>query len=239
MAAAASVQETPAGPVASSFGWYCWPPTGPTVPTIACRCHARWGRGPEASTGREKTAALARQERDLTTRVLAHSAQISSFKEQVLGRNTLLGHWQQLAIFDSFNELDWKPLVGAIEQLEREQCALERSSDVLRTLQHQFTELSAAQEATEAAMNETTVAHATATEKLVQAAQAHDACITSIAGLAHRGARSTQPDGGVVRAPRAGHARLSSRAHRWRRQYRLFARPHHPRHAGLHQGMAA
>lgn len=67
-------------------------------------------------------------------------------------------------------------MVGAIEQLEREQDALERSSDMLRTLQQQFTELSAAQEATEAALSEATVARATATEKRLQATQAHDAC---------------------------------------------------------------
>ena len=125
-----------------------------------------------------KIAALTRQERDLTTRLKAHSAQISTLKEQVAAHNTLLGHWQQLAMFDSFHELDWKPLVGAIEQLEREQDALERSSDMLRTLQQQFTELAAAQEASEAALSEATGAHATALEKQLQATQAHAACAT-------------------------------------------------------------
>jgi len=39
-----------------------------------------------------KSAALIRQERDVTTRLKAHSVQISTLKEQVAAHNTLLGH---------------------------------------------------------------------------------------------------------------------------------------------------
>ena len=121
-----------------------------------------------------KIAALAKQERDLTTRVQAHGAIIASLKNEVHGQNALLGVWQQLAMFGNFNELDWKPLVGAIDTLEREQQALAASSDVLRTLQQQFAELTAAQAANEVELDNATKSQARLSEKLEQAQIAHD-----------------------------------------------------------------
>lgn len=125
-----------------------------------------------------KIAALAKQERDVTTRIQAQSSQIAMCKKQVAEQNEMLGHWQQLAVFDNFSEIDWKPLVSAIEQLEREREALEQSSDVLRTLQQQFKELSAAQEDTESELNSVNRSQATSTEKLEQATLALADCAT-------------------------------------------------------------
>lgn len=125
-----------------------------------------------------KIAALAKQERDLTTRVQAHRAHIQLFKGEVDGQNAMLGHWQQLAMFDNFNELDWKPLLGAIDAFEVEQQALAASSDVLRTLQQQFTELSVAQLATEDEWSAANTAHAKVSEKLEQATLTLADCVT-------------------------------------------------------------
>ncbi len=44
----------------------------------------------------------------------------------------------QLSVFESFRELDWRPLAGEIERLDRERRALEEGSDILRTLQKQL-----------------------------------------------------------------------------------------------------
>ena len=120
-------------------------------------------------TNQAKIAALVKQERDLTTRVQAHSTIIQQLKAEVTGQNAMLGNWQQLAMFGNFNELDWRPLLGAIDALEREQQALAASSDVLRTLQQQFAELSAAQAATESEWAAANAAHAKVGEKLEQA----------------------------------------------------------------------
>jgi uncharacterized protein YPO0396 len=125
-----------------------------------------------------KIAALARQERDLATRVLALSNQINELKTQVGAHNALLGAWQQLAIFDSFQELDWCQVVIVIEQLERERDALTASSDVLQTLQTQFSQLTATQAATEAELADALGAKATATEKLARAASELADCAT-------------------------------------------------------------
>jgi uncharacterized protein YPO0396 len=125
-----------------------------------------------------KIAALAKQERDLTTRVQAHSTHIQLLKGEVNGQNAMLGHWQQLAMFDKFSELDWKPLLGAIDALEGEQQVLAASSDVLRTLQQQFTELAAAQATTEDEWSGANAAHAKVGEKLEQATLTLADCAT-------------------------------------------------------------
>jgi uncharacterized protein YPO0396 len=128
-----------------------------------------------------KIAALAKQERDLSTRIQAHGAQIQTLKGEVNGQNALLGSWQQLDLFGDFNELDWKPLLVAIDGLEREQQALAASSDMLRTLQQQFAELSSAQTATEEELSIATAAHAKLGEKLEQAGLALADCASLLA----------------------------------------------------------
>jgi uncharacterized protein YPO0396 len=97
-----------------------------------------------------KIAALAKQERDLATRILAHGAQIRALKEEVGEWNRAHGLWEKLAVFANFAELDWKPLVAAIDRLENERRELAASSDLLRTLQEQLRELAEAQAALEA-----------------------------------------------------------------------------------------
>ena len=121
-----------------------------------------------------KIAALAKQERDLTTRAQAHGAHISALKAEVDACNGLLGQWQQLAMFDAFHELDWKPLLAAIDALEREQEALAASSDVLGDLQQQLVQLADAHAATEEELSAATSAHARVCEKLEQARLSHD-----------------------------------------------------------------
>lgn len=116
-----------------------------------------------------KIAALARQERDLSTRVLAHADQIRTLKREIDAANALHGLWQQLGVYANFAELDWKPLVSEIDRLLREQEALAASSDVLRTLQEQLQELAAAQGQAEEAHQAATRQHATFAEKLEQA----------------------------------------------------------------------
>ncbi|UOD32954.1 ATP-dependent exonuclease SbcCD, C subunit-like protein [Massilia violaceinigra] len=123
-----------------------------------------------------KIAALAKQERDLSTRIQAHAAKIQSLKSEVDRQNALLGNWNQLATYVNFSELDWRPLLSSIDALEREQDALAASSDLLRTLQQQFAELTAAQATTEAQFNSATIEQARTVEKLEVAGAALDDC---------------------------------------------------------------
>ncbi|MFP5392695.1 MAG: ATP-binding protein, partial [Gammaproteobacteria bacterium] len=123
-----------------------------------------------------KIAALAKQERDLTTRVQGITAHVQVLKGEVNGQNALLGYWQQLAMFGDFNELDWKPLVAGIDALAREQDQLAASSDVLRTLHQQMSELLQAQSATQDELEASTSAQARLAEKLEQAQLAQAEC---------------------------------------------------------------
>lgn len=118
-----------------------------------------------------KIGALAKQERDLATRIHAHAQQILTLKSEVDEWNRVSGLWQQLAVYPDFAELDWKHLVGAIDQLEGELQKLAASSDLLRTLQIQLTELDGAQAETEQQYNAAVTLEATVVEKLRHARQ--------------------------------------------------------------------
>lgn len=113
-----------------------------------------------------KVAALAKQERDLSTRITEHTRQILDLKREAEEWGRVLGLWQQLAVFANFAELDWKPLVAAIDRLEREQQELAASSDMLRTLQQQLHELGEVQATVDAHYAQANAALATLVEKL-------------------------------------------------------------------------
>ncbi|MDQ2822354.1 MAG: ATP-dependent exonuclease SbcCD, C subunit-like protein [Pseudomonadota bacterium] len=123
-----------------------------------------------------KIAALAKQERDLAVRVLAVSRQIAALKSEVKEHEKLLGLWQQLAFYTNFAELDWQPLVVAIEQLQRELDDLAASSDVLRTLQAQFDALGVALQESDDVLYQSARDHATQAQKLLDTQLARDAC---------------------------------------------------------------
>jgi len=116
-----------------------------------------------------KIAALAKQERDLSVRIAEHGRQIRALKDEATEWDRALGLWQKLAVYANFQELDWRPLVAAIDRLEREQEALAASSDMLRTLQTQLLELGAVQADVEKQHAAANAALATLVEKLHQA----------------------------------------------------------------------
>ena len=72
---------------------------------------------------------------------------------------------RQLAVFQSFRDLDWRALVRDIERLEEERKALEAASDVLRTLQRQLADIDRRLTAFEQALRTTSNQHAVAGEK--------------------------------------------------------------------------
>lgn len=88
-----------------------------------------------------KIAALDKQARDLELRMQGLGAELTKHQTQLAALEQRLGRLQQLAVFDSFRELDFRPLVLAIEQLQVERRALETTSDVLKTLQGQLAAL--------------------------------------------------------------------------------------------------
>ena len=134
-------------------------------------------------TNEAKIAAVAKQERDVGARVQAHVDQIRALKRERDDWDAAHGLWQKLGVYANFAELDWKPLVAAIDQLERERQALAASSDLLRTLQEQLHALTAVQAEAEMQHDSAAAAQATLAEKLHQARQLRAECAALAAAM--------------------------------------------------------
>ncbi|MBZ4417647.1 ATP-binding protein [Myxococcus sp. RHSTA-1-4] len=105
-------------------------------------------------TNEQKRAALESEARSLETRLdeATSRAQALEAKRKALqGRRELLS---QLAVFDSFRELDWKPVAADLQRLEEQLRELESASDVLHTLEGQLVKQERALERAEAKLKE-------------------------------------------------------------------------------------
>ncbi len=100
-------------------------------------------------TNENKIAALKRQAYELGVRLKSGKEGISNLRHLGEDLGKRLSTLQKLSTFDTFRDLAWQPLAADIERLEQEREALERGSDVLRTLQLQLSELETRLAATE------------------------------------------------------------------------------------------
>ncbi|WP_215408680.1 SbcC/MukB-like Walker B domain-containing protein [Janthinobacterium sp. JC611] len=123
-----------------------------------------------------KVAALEKRARDFSLRISAHAARISALRLEVDTHQDRLGHWQKLVVFQHFGDLDWKPLLVAIEQLVREKQSLEAASDLLRELQSQLAALMLAQAGTDEDISRHTIEHAKLSERQEQALRQRSDC---------------------------------------------------------------
>jgi uncharacterized protein YPO0396 len=133
-------------------------------------------------SNQQKIDALKRSQHSLEARRLPLMARIQRLQQQratAQERNTKLA---QLAVFESFRELDWQPLVTAIERLDRERRELEEGSDILRTLQGQLRGLEAAVKETEEKLLAHRKEQAQAEDRRDQARELLTDCNTLIAG---------------------------------------------------------
>ena len=88
-----------------------------------------------------KIAALDKDLRALEIRIAQKEAEVAERKRSLDLLRGKRDGLLQLAMFQSFQELDWRALVSAIKEMEDEVRRLTASSDVLRTLQEQLTSL--------------------------------------------------------------------------------------------------
>lgn len=89
----------------------------------------------------QKITALEKQAEDLQVRIQQYAVQLAELQQHQRILDERLGLLAQLSVFDSFQELDWKPLQGQIHALEQERQQLEAESDTLRALQEQLRQL--------------------------------------------------------------------------------------------------
>jgi len=88
-----------------------------------------------------KIAALTEQAHSLEARIVACGAKLAKLQAAQAAHDRRLGTLQRLSVFESFRDLDWKPLAIEIDALEAEKRQLEQGSDVLRTLQAQLADV--------------------------------------------------------------------------------------------------
>ena len=98
-------------------------------------------------TNEAKLAVLEKQAKDLQIGLEALAAKNSVLYEEQKVMKMRMEKLQQLGVFESFQDLDWKPVAVLVERLEREKQELEIASDILRTLSTQLKELEKSLEA--------------------------------------------------------------------------------------------
>lgn len=96
-----------------------------------------------------KIAALEDESRGLEIRMQAGAQRIANLQSEMKTLQSHLDALKQLAVFQSFRDLDWKSLVIEIQGLEQERRDLEQGSDILRLLEEQLTALERNLEETE------------------------------------------------------------------------------------------
>jgi uncharacterized protein YPO0396 len=136
------------------------------------------------SNNQPKIDALQREQQSLAARRIPLVNRIQTLERQrtdARERNTRLA---ELAVFDSFRELDWRPLVSEMERLDQERRELEEGSDILRTLQQQLRSLEATITETETRLVAQRRDHAQVEERRERARELFAACLTLLTDTA-------------------------------------------------------
>ncbi|MFP2925352.1 ATP-binding protein [Pyxidicoccus sp. 3LG] len=105
-------------------------------------------------TNEQKRAALESAAKALETRLrdaIARGQALEAQRKALQGRRELLS---QLAVYDSFRELDWRPVATDVQRLEEQLRELESASDVLHTLEGQLVKQERSLERVEAKLKE-------------------------------------------------------------------------------------
>ena len=129
-----------------------------------------------------KVAAFEKKQRDLETRMQAIAADMSHFITEEKALDERLGHLQKLSVFESFRDLDWRPLVSEIDRLANERRELEAASDVLRTLQEQLAAVDAELARTDRELDDHKAKQTEARLKQSDARDQSQACRALLAG---------------------------------------------------------
>ena len=130
-----------------------------------------------------KLASLEAELGSLEQRVQATAARLGVLQHEQVAARDRLALIAQLRVYDSWRDLDWRPLVVEIDGLERELRELEQASDVLRTLEQQLASLEEAIRATDAALEDERRARDVATHKRDQSVDELHACQGRVAAV--------------------------------------------------------
>jgi uncharacterized protein YPO0396 len=128
-----------------------------------------------------KIAAIEQQARSLEPKMQDLAGTIARHQTEERALDQRLGQLQQLLVFESFRDLDWRVLIVEIERLENERRMLEAASDVLRTLKAQLAALESDLHSTEVDLDRQKQAQTEANLKRKQARALADECAALLA----------------------------------------------------------
>jgi uncharacterized protein YPO0396 len=131
-----------------------------------------------------KIAALEAEARAFETRIHGVASTLAGHQSAEKALEERLQNLARLAEYRTFQDLDWRPLVVQIHDLETERRALEAASDVLRTLQERLSAVETDLGATEAQLDQHKSAETESNLKRNQAKELRDACQAMIAATA-------------------------------------------------------
>jgi uncharacterized protein YPO0396 len=92
-------------------------------------------------TNEQKIAALEKQKRDLEARMQALASRIAELDSKQSALRERMGRLRELCVFESFREIDWRPIAGRIDDLQAERRRLQSESNVLAALSSKLAEV--------------------------------------------------------------------------------------------------
>ncbi len=128
-----------------------------------------------------KIAALEQEAQGFQERLRVLAGELAQNQQRQKALEARQGKLQQLSVFESFRDLDWKPLAVEIGSLQTEIRQLEEGSDVLRTLNQQLAKIEQDIETTEGALRNANSEHGGMAERIQQATRLLAECVAQAA----------------------------------------------------------
>jgi uncharacterized protein YPO0396 len=128
-----------------------------------------------------KIAALEQEAQGFQERLRVLAGELAQSQQRQKALETRQGKLQQLSVFESFRDLDWKPLAVEIDSLQVEKRQLEEGSDILRTLNEQLVKVEQDIERTEGALKNANSEHGGAAERIAQTTRLLAECVEQAA----------------------------------------------------------
>jgi uncharacterized protein YPO0396 len=132
-----------------------------------------------------KIAALEQEAQGFQERLRVLAGELTQNQQRQKTLETRQGKLQQLSVFESFRDLDWKPLAVGIDSLQMERRQLEEGSDVLRTLNQQLAKVEQDIEQTQGALRSADSERGGMAERIKQAARLLAECVEQAASASN------------------------------------------------------
>ena len=128
-----------------------------------------------------KIAALEQEAQGFQERLRVLAGELAQNQQRQKALEARQGKLQQLSVYESFRDLDWRPLAVDINSLQVEKRQLEEGSDVLRTLNQQLAKVEQHIEQAQGALRNADSEHGGMAERIKQATRLLAECVEQAA----------------------------------------------------------